>query len=126
VADFKSAGEMLRIHQSLLVNVSERGTLEVHFTTATSALLKVRTTPLKIFGKGWIDLTFAYSARSGLFTVLANGVQIGQGVTAGKTRVQERWGLSLGNPFANRKSFDGELGALSLYANEEAFASQAP
>ena len=123
VPTYKAAGEILRIHQSLLVTLSERGTLEVHFTTATSELLKVKTAPLRVFGTDWIDLTLAYSARSGVFVVNANGVQIGQGKTAGKTRPQEHWGLSLGNPFANRKSFDGELGAFSLYANEESFAA---
>ena len=123
VATYKAAGEILRIHQSLLVNVTERGTLEVHFTTATSALLKIKTAPLRVFGTDWIDLTLAYSARSGVFVVRANGIEIGQGKTAGKTRPQEHWGLSLGNPFANRKSFDGELGGFSLYANEESFAA---
>ncbi len=126
VADYRAAGELMRIHQSLLVNITERGIIEAHLTTATSALIKVKTTPLKIFGQDWIDLVFAYSARTGNFVITANGKEIGRGVTAGLTRAQESWGLSLGNPFANRKSFDGELGGLSLYANEASFGTTPP
>ncbi len=120
-AGYKSAGELLRIHQTLLVNVTERGSLNVRFDTATAAQLKITTRGLKLFSPQWHDIVFSYSAKTGLFRVTADGVEIGSGITHGIIRPLEHWGLALGNPFANRKSFDGELESLSLRVNEAAF-----
>ena len=124
VAGFKSAGELLRIHTTLLVNVTERGTLDVRFDTENADQLKLKTTPIKIFSSDWHDIVFSYTSTTGLFTVTSNGVIIGKGVTSGVIRPMQSWGLALGNPFANRKSFDGEMESLSLRVNQAAFAGQ--
>lgn len=123
-AGYKSAGELLRIHQTLLVSVTERGSLDVRFDTATADQLKIKTSALKLFSPQWHDIVFSYSAKTGVFLVTADGVAIGKGITSGIIRPLEHWGLALGNPFANRKSFDGELESLSLRVNEETFVGQ--
>lgn len=124
VAGFKSAGELLRIHTTLLVNVTERGSLDVRFDTETADQLKIKTAPIKIFTSDWHDIVFSYSATTGLFTVTSDGTVIGKGTTFGIIRPMQSWGLALGNPFANKKSFDGEMESLSLQVNQAAFAGQ--
>lgn len=121
--NYKSAGELLRIHKTLLVTVTERGVLDIRFDTATAAQMKLKTGPIPLFKAGWQDITLSYSAKTGLFNVLLADKLIAQGRTSGVTRPMEHWGLALGNPFANRKSFDGELAGLSLRVNQEAFAA---
>jgi hypothetical protein len=124
VAGFKSAGELLRIHTTLLVNVTERGNLDVRFDTESADQLKIKTAPIKIFTTDWHDIVFSYTSVTGLFTVTSDGVIIGKGITSGIIRPMQSWGLALGNPFANRKSFDGEMESLSLRVNQAAFAGQ--
>ena len=121
VGGYRAAGELLRIHQSLVVTVTERGTLDVRFDTGTAKQLKISTSPTKLFSGEWREIGFNYSAKTGLFTVTADGHIIGRGKTFGQIKPLEHWGLALGNPFANRKSFDGEMESLSLRANEEGF-----
>lgn len=122
-ANYKSAGELLRIHQTLLINVNERGALDIRFDTADAAQIKLKTAPIPFFSDAWQDITFSYSAKTGIFSVMLADKVIAQGRTSGVTRPMEHWGLALGNPFANRKSFDGELESLSLRVNQEEFAA---
>jgi parallel beta-helix repeat protein len=111
---YRSAGELFRIHGNLYVTVTGRGALAVRFDTGIADSLKFTTGPAPLFGGDWVNLSFRYDAAAGLFTVLANDAVIGQGTTVGQTRPMERWGLALGNPFATRESFDGEMEALSV------------
>ena len=120
---YKSAGELLRIHQTLLVSVTERGTLDVRFDTAEAKQLKIITSPVRLFSGTWRDVVFSYSAKAGIFKITVDGQVVGQGKTFGPIRQLEHWGLALGNPFANRKSFDGELENLSLKVNQEEFVA---
>lgn len=118
---YKGAGELLRIHQTLLVNVTQRGHLDVRFNTATAAQLKLTAGPVDMFSGNWKDIAFSYSTETGRFTVMVNGAIVSEGRTSGSLRPLEHWGLSLGNPFENKKSFDGEMSALSLRINQGAF-----
>lgn len=111
---FKSAGELLSIHKTLAVSVNERGMVDVEFNTVSASPLRLYGGPIRIYEGNWIDLTFRYSASSGVFQVEADGKVISEGRTSGIIRPLEYWGLSLGNPFNNRKSFDGELESLTL------------
>jgi hypothetical protein len=119
VPSYRSAGELFRIHGSLYVTVTGRGGLAIRFDTSTADSLKFTTGPAPLFNGDWVDLSFRYDAGTGLFTVLANDTVIGQGTTSGETRPMERWGLALGNPFATRESFDGEMEALTLQVQPE-------
>lgn len=111
---FKSAGELLSIHKTLAVSVNERGMVDVEFNTVSASPLRLYGGPIRIYEGKWIDLTFRYSASTGLFQVEADGQIISEGRTSGLIRPLEYWGLSIGNPFNNRKSFDGELESLIL------------
>lgn len=116
---YRSAGELFRIHGNLYVTVTGRGGLAIRFDTSIADSLEFTTGPAPLFSGDWVDLSFRYDAGTGLFTVLANDAVIGQGTTSGETRQMERWGLALGNPFATRESFDGEMEALILQVAPE-------
>lgn len=122
VPNSRSAGELLRIHTNLHVTVTERGLLDVRFSTETAETLKIRTSMVPIFSPEWVDLTFAYSATNQRFTVIANGKVVGQGRTFGQLKPRQYWGLALGNPFGDRKSFDGELASLVLKVGQETYS----
>jgi hypothetical protein len=111
--DFRAAGEILRVHPFLIVTATPRGSLAIRFTTETASPLQFTTRSAPLYSGDWVDLTFRYSARDGSFEVLAGGTPIGSGRTNGPTATG-RWGLALGNPFATRKTFDGEVGGLSV------------
>ena len=70
----------------------------------------------------WQDIAITYSVKTGRFAVEVNGKIARAGQTAGSLRPMEHWGLSLGNPFENRKSFDGEIETLSLRVNRHLLA----
>lgn len=115
---YRGAGELLRVHPFFFVNVGPRGALEVRFSTPTSSQLQFSTAPTAIFSGEWVDLSFRYSNRDANFQVFANGKLIGSGRTTGALPQLQSWGLSLGNPFNTRKSFEGEIGGLSLRVGE--------
>lgn len=119
---YKSEGELMRIHKSLIVNVTGRGTLAVEFKTATASRLRLRTPALQLVDGNWHDVRITYSAAKEQLDISVNGKLVSSGKTTGEIRPLEHWGLSLGNPFGNRKSFDGELESLRLRANVEAIA----
>ena len=114
VPNFASAGELLRIHGNLYVTVTTRGGLAIRFDTSTADSLKFTTAPAPLFSGDWVNLSFQYSAKTSLFTVSANDRVIGQGSASGETRPMERWGIAIGNPFATRDSFDGEMQSITL------------
>lgn len=117
-----AAGELLRIHQTLVVTVTQRGNLLVQFDTANAKQVKLEVGPVDLFSDTWQDIAFAYSTATGRFTVEVNGRILGEARTSGRLPPQSHWGLSLGNPFGNRKSFDGEMEALGLRVNQAASA----
>lgn len=114
---YEAAGELLRIHQSLRVTVTGRGTLDIRFNTATAAQLRLRAPAPTLLDGAWHDLTLRYSSVKGVFAVEIDGALASEGKVSGLTRAKEHWGLVLGNPFENLKSFDGELEGLSLRVN---------
>lgn len=111
---YKSAGTMLDIPRTLLVNVTGRGNLLVQFNTSEARTVKLSTDVLSLFSGEWLDLSFRYSAKDSKFSVFANGKLVGQGTAYGKLRSLEYWGLFLGFPFQNGKTFDGEIETLVL------------
>ena len=115
----KSYGEVFRIHNTLVVTLTQRGLLEVSFTTSGAAALRIRSRARVIMGSDWHDLTLRYSATDGTFTALVDGEAVASGTTFGRIKPMEYWGLSLGNPFGKKKSFDGELASLVLRSNIE-------
>lgn len=119
MGDYKSAGELLRLHQSLIVRVTGRGTFEVEFWPESGQRLFLRTKRVPIYDGKWHDITFRYASEDSLFEVLAGGEVIGKGTVSGRLKPMEYWGLALGNPFG-KGSFHGELEALDLTASRPA------
>lgn len=121
---YKSAGELMRVHKTMVLNITTRGSLELKFSTLTASPLQLRTPPLRLIDGNWHDIGVTYSASKGRVDISVNGQVVSTGKTSGELRPLEYWGLALGNPFGNRKSFDGELKRLWLRANIEAFATR--
>lgn len=121
---YKSAGELLRVHKTMVLNITPRGSLELKFSTLTASPLQLRTPPLRLTDGNWHDIRLTYSGSKGRLDISVNGQVVSTGKTSGELRPLESWGLALGNPFGNRKSFDGELQRFWLRANAEAFASK--
>lgn len=115
----KNYGEIFRIHDSLVVNVTQRGILEVSFSTSSAAALWIRSSSGVIAGSDWHDFVLSYSATNGLLTVSIDGAVVASGTTFGPVKPMKYWGLTLGNPFGKKKSFDGEVASLVLRSNIE-------
>ncbi|OOY07642.1 right-handed parallel beta-helix repeat-containing protein [Thioclava sp. F36-7] len=119
VGDYKSAGELLRLHQSLIVRVTGRGTFEVEFWPESGQRLFLRTKRVPIYDGKWHDITFRYASEDSLFEVLSGEEVIGKGTVSGRLKPMEYWGLALGNPFG-KGSFHGEIEVLDLTASRPA------
>lgn len=115
-------GEIFRIHNSLIVTLTQRGLLEVSFSTASAATLRIRSPGRVMLGSDWHDLDLRYSATDGRLVARIDQVEVASGTTFGRVKPMEYWGLSLGNPFGKKKSFDGEVESLVLRTNTEGTA----
>ncbi|WP_295532917.1 right-handed parallel beta-helix repeat-containing protein [uncultured Thioclava sp.] len=122
MGDFKSAGEVVRIHQSLIIKATGRGTFTVEFWPANGQRLLLRTKRIPLYDGKWHDVSFEYDAAKSHFEVHGDGALIGQGSVSGETRPMEYWGLALGNPFGVKDSFHGEVESLELDASGAAVA----
>lgn len=120
----RSEGELLRIHKTLVLTVTGRGGLEIDFSTITARPLRINTPALRLLDGEWHDIRVVYSSGQGRVEVFVDDRLVGAGNTQGIIRPVEHWGLELGNPFNNRKSFDGMLERLYLRANVEGFAQK--
>lgn len=110
-------GEVLRIHETLIVSVGAIGDLQLRLATSgTKKDVRVRTGPLGLHDGQWHDVALRYAAATGQIEIEVDGGLRARGKAAGPLRNAGRWGLSLGNPF-KKKTFTGELAALSLRAN---------
>ena len=116
MGDYKSAGEVVRIHQSLIIKATGRGTFSVEFWPANGHRLFLRTKRIPLYDGKWHDVSFEYDAAKSRFEVYGDGALIGQGSVSGETRPMEYWGLALGNPFGVKDSFHGEVEQLELDA----------
>lgn len=111
---YKGAGELLLIHQTLWVTITQRGILDIRLLTASGHQAQFRTAPVQIFNGKWVDLRLRYSSQEQRIDVFADDRLIGSSRVSGPISKIGYWGLSLGNPVGVRPSFQGELGYLSL------------
>ena len=119
---YRSAGELLRIHKTMVIDVTGRGTLDMVLMTETADRLRVKTPARGLTDGEWHDIRIVYSSAREMLEIFIDGQIAGSGQTTGTIRPIEHWGIELGHPFNNRKSFDGELQQFRLRANVEAFA----
>jgi hypothetical protein len=116
--DAVSTGEVLRIHNVLILRVRLRGQIEATLATAGAARpVNIVTRPARFHGDDWQTVTLAYSAETGLFRLLLDGVEEAQGKTSGRLPPMEGWGLSLGDPFSKNQAYSAEVSELTLTAN---------
>ncbi|SDY33339.1 Right handed beta helix region [Jannaschia faecimaris] len=108
--DYRTAGEVLRLHESLKVGVTGRGVFEVEVFSDLGGVARLKTRATSLYrDAGPLDLTIAYDGPVGALTVIANGEIIGQAPFSGQLRPVASWGLSFGNPFGTHLSFDGAI-----------------
>lgn len=112
-------GEVFRIHNNLIVTLTQRGLLDISFSTSSAAPLRIKSRGRVMKDSDWHDLELRYSATDGRLIALIDQVEVASGTTFGRVKPMEYWGLSLGNPFGKKKSFDGEVESLVLRSNTE-------
>ena len=110
----ESAGEILRIHRNLVLGITDRGALHLDFHGSDARPVRLRSQPTPIYDDGVLDISIDYDTRLGLLTLSQDGEIIGEARSNGPTRARESWGLAFGNPFGDRKTFDGTIEAFSL------------
>lgn len=116
------AGEILRVHNSLIVSMTAVGGVEFWLKTAdVKKPVAIRTPPLHLHDGRWHDIALRYDAASRRMAILVDGVERSRGRTSGPLRGGENRGLNLGNPFG-KKSFDGQMSALIIRSNAASFA----
>ena len=116
------SGEILRIHNNLVVSMTGQGQIQVSLNTAETPKPVVATTaPLKLHNGAWHDVTVRYEADTGLLMIVVNGTERARARAKGKLRAMESWGVIFGNPW-NKKTFDGLIADLTLRANVTSFA----
>lgn len=117
------AGEILRIHNNIILTMTPQGQIRAWLNTAETAKpVSIATGPLRLHDGQWHDIGVRYEAHSGRLSILVNGVEQARTQANGKLRAMESWGISFGNPFG-KKSFDGQIADFDLRSNTAGFAS---
>lgn len=117
------AGEVLRIHQNLILTQNRFGMIELAFTPASGETLRLAARSGLDKPGEWQEISVDFNGARGDIRLIINGALADQAAVTGRTKAQEYWGLSLGNPFANKPSFAGELALLRLRAHADATAT---
>lgn len=113
-----STGEVLRIHGSLVLRVRLRGQIEATLTTHSAARpVSLVSRPGLYTGDDWQTVSVAYSATTGIARLFIDETEADRARTFGRIKPMEFWGLSFGNPFGKKKSYDGAVAELTLVAN---------
>lgn len=116
------SGEILRIHNNLVISMTGQGQIQVSLNTAETAKPVVATTaPLKLHNGAWHDVMVRYEADTGLLLIVVNDTERARARAKGKLRAMESWGVIFGNPW-DKKTFDGLIADLTLRANVTSFA----
>ncbi len=118
----RAAGELLRVHQLMVLSVPPNGGAELQLFAAGAKQPQVlKTAPLRLHDGQWHDLEVRFDSMAGKVGIWVDGALKSTGRTTGPVGPLQSWGLSLGNPFG-QKSLDGQMSALSLHSNEARFA----
>ena len=118
---WRVGGEVLRLHQALVVRVGDRGTIEVDLDTAEARLLRIASrAALPIRDPQGAEVEIAYDAATGRLTVTHAGRTIAEGRTRGPMKPLSPWGLSFGNPWGEHDTFEGWITAFELHVRRDA------
>lgn len=107
--DYRGAGEVLRLHESFRVNVTGRGIVEVEVLTDIGGVARLKSRPTRLYRDGELDLTISYDGPVGSLRIMSGDELIGERPLSGRLRPMQDWGLSFGNPFGKKLSFDGRI-----------------
>lgn len=108
--DYRTAGEVLRLHESLKITVTGRGVVEVEVFSDLGGVVRLKSRATQLYRRdGPTDITIAYDGPVGALTVMENGQTIGRKPFSGQLRPVANWGLAFGNPFGTHLSFDGVI-----------------
>ena len=109
------AGEVMRIHEALVLTVSDRGVPRLSLRTQEAGWVHVAGRAAPVFTEEGATLAIRYDGDSGAIELRdAEGTLLADGMSRGPTRLREHWGLSFGNPFDGAESFDGHIRALEI------------
>lgn len=108
--DYRTAGEVLRLHESLKVTVTGRGVIEVEVFSDLGGVVRLKSRATNLYRReGPTDITIAYDGPVGALTVMVDGETVGRKPFSGQLRPVANWGLAFGNPFGTHLSFDGAI-----------------
>ena len=113
-AGYESAGEVLRLHRVMRVWVTGRGSIEVELLLDGGAATRLRSRPTRMNRGGSTDIRVSYEGPVGMLRIHANGELIGETHASGILSPRGEWGLSFGNPFGTKDSFEGAIEAFEL------------
>lgn len=118
-----AAGEVLRIHESLILSIGAMGDVQVWLATAAMQdPLRLRSRPLGLNRGDWHEIALRYSAAAAQLRLEVDGKPVLNGRATGVMKAAGRSGLSFGNPFG-KASFAGEISALDLRADVGSMAT---
>ena len=118
----KAAGEILRVHQVLVLAIAANGGAELQlFLNGAAKPQVLKTAPLRLQDGGWHDLEVQFDATAGKAALWVDGAQKAAGRATSAIGPMQSWGLSLGNPFG-QKTMNGQIASLTLDSNEARFA----
>ena len=107
-------GEILRVHQALIVTLTPVGGIEVQlFQPGMSDPVTLRTGPLKLHDGNWHDLAVRYDAVIGKVSIHVDGAMRAGARATLPVVPMGNWGLSFGNGFG-QASFQGQIVAIQL------------
>ncbi|WP_298438181.1 right-handed parallel beta-helix repeat-containing protein [uncultured Jannaschia sp.] len=110
----RTGGIVLRVHQLLVVRVSDRGAITARVTTADGYTTRIKGRGTALARDGGAELELAYDSEEGHLWLNVDGTRVAEVPMTGRLGPSEHWGLTFGNPFDQFDSFAGWVDAFEL------------
>lgn len=110
----ESAGEIFRLHTSMLMRVSKDGSLGFDITNADGEKFRLRTDPTAVTDGDWHSVSLTYDKAHGSLQLYLDGAGIAEIEASGSTKPREYWGLNFGAVY-NKKGFDGLIDGFEIH-----------
>ena len=118
-----SAGEIFRIHNSLMLLVDSSGQFRLDFINSQGTVKTLWSNATFALDGHWHDITISYSDADGAIQFFYDNELLMQGSASGSTRPQQFWGLNFGPAFGST-GFDGLID--DVFINNAASTPAAP
>src|SRR5690625_151039 len=109
-----SAGEVFRLHSTMLMRVSSDGSFSFDITNADGEKFKLRSDSTEVTDGDWHNVTLSYDKAHGSLLLSLNGTEIAETEASGSTKPLEHWGLSFGAIW-NSTGFDGLIDGFEIH-----------